>query len=101
MKKLKDSSMGIKAGSDHTKELSRINRIKGQIEGIGRMVQNKAYCPEILTQIQAVRSALGSLQAIILANHLEHCVKDKFPKSQAQEADTLMKELLGIFKSTE
>lgn len=87
-----------KKGADHSKELFRVNRIRGQVEGIGRMIEEKAYCPDIITQIQAVRSALASLQGVILTAHLEHCVKDAFKKGQGKDADELVGELIGIFK---
>lgn len=53
---------------------SRINRISGQVGGIGRMISDDAYCVEILTQIAAARSALDSLGVELLASHIEHCV---------------------------
>ena len=87
-----------KKGTDHRGELLRVNRIKGQVEGIGRMIDEKAYCPHIITQIQAVRSALASLQGVILTAHLEHCVKEGLKKSGGKEADQLVSELIGIFK---
>ena len=87
-----------KKGTDHRGEILRVNRIKGQVEGIGRMIDEKAYCPNIITQIQAVRSALASLQAAVLKGHLEHCVKDGLKKGETKDADELINELIGIFK---
>jgi CsoR family transcriptional regulator, copper-sensing transcriptional repressor len=93
--------MEIKKGTDHTAELSRVNRIKGQVEGIGRMIEKRTYCPQIITQIQAVRSSLASLQAVLLKGHLEHCVKDGLRGAKASDADELVNELIGIFKNTD
>ncbi len=56
--------------------ISRLNRIDGQIKGIGKMIDTDAYCVDILTQISAVKSALGSLSRVILENHIETCVAD-------------------------
>ena len=53
---------------------SRINRISGQVGGVGRMLADDAYCVDILTQIAAARSALDSLGVELLASHIEHCV---------------------------
>jgi DNA-binding FrmR family transcriptional regulator len=89
-----------KKGADHKAHLSRVNRIKGQVEGIGRMIEERAYCPNIITQIQAVRSALGSLQGIILADHLKACVKDGLRKSDDRESERLITELIAIFQKT-
>lgn len=53
---------------------TRINRISGQVSGIGKMIDEDRYCIEILDQIAAVRSALDKLGIEVLSNHLEHCV---------------------------
>ena len=47
----------------HKSQLTRINRIEGQVRGIKNMVEQEKYCVEILTQINAVRSALKSLRS--------------------------------------
>lgn len=102
MKKQKCCSQGVKLidkkRADNRSQLLRINRIKGQTEGIYRMVQSEAYCPEIIIQIQAVRSALASLQAIILSNHLKHCIHEGLKKGDQQEIEKLFEEIVGIFK---
>jgi DNA-binding FrmR family transcriptional regulator len=85
-----------KIGTDHRGELMRVNRIRGQVEGIGRMIEAQEYCPEIVTQIQAVRSSLASLQSAILARHLENCVRGRIKNDLA---DDLVSELSSIFKN--
>ena len=87
-----------KSGANHKSSLTRVNRIKGQVEGIARMINERAYCPEIITQIQAVRSALGSLQAILLSGHMSECVAQGIKKGTSADSDKLIEELLTIFK---
>lgn len=53
---------------------ARVNRIEGQVAGIGRMVDEGRYCVDILNQIAAARSALNALGAELLTHHLETCV---------------------------
>ncbi len=53
---------------------TRLNRIAGQIGGIGRMVDEDKYCVDILTQIAAARSALDALGVELLTAHIESCV---------------------------
>lgn len=53
---------------------ARINRISGQVGGIGRMISEDAYCIDILTQIAAARSALDSLGVELLTTHVESCI---------------------------
>lgn len=53
--------------------LKRLARIRGQVEGIARMVEDDRYCPDILQQFAAVHSALRSTEKRLLANHLDRC----------------------------
>ncbi len=53
---------------------ARVNRATGQIVAVGRMMDENAYCVDILTQIAAVRSALDAIGVELLADHLETCV---------------------------
>ena len=58
-----------------TAELAkRLNRIEGQIRGIGRMLDEDRYCVDILTQVSAVQSALDALARKLLEHHLHGCV---------------------------
>lgn len=56
--------------------LNRLRRIEGQARGIHRMVDNDAYCIDVLTQIGAVTSALENVALKLLDDHLRHCVVD-------------------------
>jgi DNA-binding FrmR family transcriptional regulator len=53
----------------------RVNRIEGQIRGIGRMLDEDRYCIDILTQVAAVQSALDALGLTLLEHHLHGCVQ--------------------------
>jgi len=52
----------------------RLNRIEGQVRGIGRMIDDDRYCIDILTQVSAVQSALDALARKLLEHHLHGCV---------------------------
>ena len=70
----------------HESQLSSLNRIKGQIEGIKKMIQEKRYCPDILTQLLAARSAIKSIELKILDSHLSSCIsKACFTKDQEEQ----------------
>lgn len=53
---------------------SRINRIAGQVAGIGRMADEDRYCVDILNQISAARAALDALGVELLTGHIESCL---------------------------
>jgi DNA-binding FrmR family transcriptional regulator len=52
----------------------RVNRIEGQVRGIGKMIEDDRYCIDVLTQLAAVRSALDALGLSLLEQHLHGCV---------------------------
>ena len=54
--------------------INRLSRIEGQVRGIKGMIENDAYCVEIMTQVSAVTAALNSFNKVLLANHIETCV---------------------------
>jgi len=62
------------ARSDGAALAKRINRIEGQVRGIGRMIAEDRYCIDILTQVTAVQSALDALAIQLLEHHLHGCV---------------------------
>lgn len=54
--------------------LGRLRRIEGQVRGLQRLIEDDAYCIDVLTQISAVNSALQSVAVGLLDQHLRHCV---------------------------
>lgn len=73
---------------------ARVNRISGQIGGIGKMIDEDRYCLEILDQIAAARSALDALGVELLSNHIEGCVVGHGTDSQHECAKALTPEQL-------
>ena len=55
---------------------TRLRRIEGQVRGLGRMVDEDAYCIDVLTQISAATRALQGVALALLEDHLAHCVHD-------------------------
>jgi DNA-binding FrmR family transcriptional regulator len=54
----------------------RLRRIEGQVRGLQRMVDEDAYCIDILTQVGAIRGGLDKVAVALLEDHLSHCVTD-------------------------
>ena len=86
----------IKIRSDEEKKalINRLNRIEGQIRGIRNMVENDAYCADVLVQASAVSAALGSFNKELLASHIRTCVADDIKNGDGEKTDELI-ELLG------
>ena len=82
----------------HKEFLNRMARISGQINGIKKMIEEEKYCIDILTQLQAARAALRSLELQILEKHMHHCVSNTFERGSQKDADQKMQELLRVMK---
>jgi DNA-binding FrmR family transcriptional regulator len=74
--------------------LKRLSRIEGQIRGIRRMVDEEAYCIDVLTQIAAVERALDGVALKLLTEHTNHCVRDAVAGG-GRDADAKVDELLA------
>jgi DNA-binding FrmR family transcriptional regulator len=81
---------------DHSGVLPRLNRVQGQITGIAEMIHNRRYCVDILTQLKASRSALKSIEHLILKNHLQHCVAEVFSNKNAGAAEAKIDEIIQL-----
>jgi DNA-binding FrmR family transcriptional regulator len=73
--------------------LRRLARIEGQVRGLRGMVEDEAYCVDVLTQVAAVTRALEGVSLKLLADHTNHCVRDAVAAGGAQ-ADDRIGELL-------
>lgn len=79
---------------EYKKLINRLNRIEGQIRGIRGMVENNAYCADILLQTAAANAALNSFSKELLSNHVKTCVVDDIRAGKDETID----ELLEIFQ---
>jgi DNA-binding FrmR family transcriptional regulator len=82
----------------HKKEINRLRRIKGQIEGVEKMILDSRYCPEIIMQIRAACAALKSLESTIMNTHLKHCVLDAARSKDQTKIDQKLSEILKLIK---
>lgn len=70
--------------------MHRLNRIEGQINGVKRLLEEKAYCPEIMIQVLAVNSALKSFNNALLQSHLKSCVIEDIKGGNDEAMDELI-----------
>lgn len=78
--------------------LTRLKRCEGQIRGIEKMVEEDAYCPDILTQVSAVTSALNSFNKELLACHIRTCVLEDIKAGEEDTIEELVKLLQKLMK---
>lgn len=74
--------------------LNRLRRIEGQVRGLQKMVEEDAYCIDVITQTSAVKRALSGMEDQLLERHLETCVIGQVKKGQEQKAT---KEILKVY----
>ena len=85
--------------NDHDPKLvSRLNRIEGQVRGISKMVTEGRYCIDILTQLQAVRAALGKVETAILQDHLGKCIEGAIIGGDADDQRAKVNELIQLLE---
>lgn len=77
---------------------NRLSRIEGQVRGIRRMLDEDAYCPDILIQVSAVNAALNSFNKVLLAEHIRTCVKDDILAGNDETIDELVATLQKLMK---
>ena len=80
----------------HKNKIANIKRIKGQIEGVERMINQGKYCIDILNQIKATKNAITSVEGKILKTHLEECIKESI--NGENEAQQKIDEILKVLK---
>lgn len=76
--------------------IRRLSRIRGQVNGVTRMVEEDRYCPDVLQQFAAVRSALRSAEKIMLGSHLEGCATRALSEG-GEGAEQVREEILELF----
>lgn len=79
--------------------LKRLKTIEGHMGGIIRMVEEDAYCIDVIRQIQAVQSALNKVSTVILENHLNSCVTTAIQGDNPRERERVLKEITDVFET--
>lgn len=77
---------------------NRLSRIEGQVRGVKKMLENDAYCIDIMTQVEAVRAALNSFNKELLSDHLSTCVKENIKNGNDEIISELAAALQKIMK---
>jgi DNA-binding FrmR family transcriptional regulator len=87
----------LAAHRDRAPIVNRLNRIAGQVGGVARMIEDKRYCIDILTQLQAVKAALSKVEDKILEDHAASCVADAMKSGDAAAKQKKFEELVRLF----
>lgn len=80
--------------------LARLRSIEGHVRGIARMVDEDAYCIDIMRQVHAVQKALERVNARVLENHLHTCVTTVLRGDDSEERERILQEIVTVFEET-
>jgi len=81
---------------DKESTINRLNRIEGQVRGIGRMLEDERYCIDVLQQVQAIKSALAKVEDAILKDHAATCVDTAIASGNKVEQRKKFEELVDL-----
>ena len=79
--------------------VTRLKSAEGHLRGVVQMVEDDAYCIDILRQTKAVHAALSKVESLLLDRHLHHCVTEAVRSDKAQDRDRVIAELLDIYEA--
>lgn len=80
----------IRTEEEYRSLKNRLGRIEGQVRGITKMVDESAYCVDILTQVSAVTAALGAFARELLRSHIKGCVTEDIKAGRGESVDELL-----------
>jgi DNA-binding FrmR family transcriptional regulator len=83
-----------------SRAIHRTKILQGQVRGLEKMIDSEDYCMDIITQSLAIQKSLGSLNKLLVENHLATHVKDMLASKDPKIQEQAQEELLRIFEIT-
>ena len=80
--------------------VKRLRSVEGHVRGIQRMVEEDAYCMDVVTQVLAVQRALKKVSALVLDRHLHTCATSAIRGEDVAERERILGEILELFEAT-
>ncbi len=84
---------------DRKDSIQRLKSAEGHLRGIQRMLEEDAYCIDVIRQIQAVQAALNKVSASILDDHLNSCLVTAIKGDDPGERERVLKEIADAFEA--
>ena len=81
--------------------IRRLKTTEGHLRGVTRMLEEGAYCIDVIRQIQAVQSALNKISTLILEEHLNSCLITAVRGEDAAERERMLKEIADVFGASQ
>ncbi|MCD4671095.1 MAG: metal-sensitive transcriptional regulator [Anaerolineaceae bacterium] len=84
---------------DHSETIRRMKTAEGHLRGIQRMLENDAYCIDVIRQIQAVQGSLNKISTMILDQHLNSCLITAVQGENPDERERVLREIADVFEA--
>jgi len=84
---------------DREQLIRRLKSVEGHVRGIQRMIENEAYCIDLIRQTQAVQAALSKISSSILDEHLHSCLITAIRGDDPEERERLLKEIAEVYEA--
>ena len=78
--------------------LNRLKSVDGHLRGVIKMIEDDAYCMDVIKQLQAVEGAIGRVSALLLEDHLRSCVTTAIRGEEPAERERVIGELLSLYE---
>ena len=88
----------VRTEEQKKKLLNRLNRLEGQVRGVKKMIEDDAYCNDVLVQSAAIRAAIDAFSREVLRAHLHSCVIRDIREGRDEVADELMETLERLMR---
>jgi DNA-binding FrmR family transcriptional regulator len=82
------------------KILARLRSVEGHMRAVAKMVEEDAYCIDVLRQTKAIQAALARVDSLLLERHLGHCVSKAIRAGDATERERVIAEILDVFEAS-
>ena len=82
-----------------SKIVNRLKSIEGHVRGVEKMVEEDAYCIDIVKQIEAIQAALQKVSALVLDRHLHTCVTTAIRSDDTAERERVIGEIMEVFNA--
>ena len=81
---------------NHEEQLNRLSKIEGQLRGVRRMIEDRRYCIDIISQIKAINAALKQVRMGVLEKHIHHCVADSLNSRKPELFEEKVTEIIDV-----
>jgi len=82
-----------------TKIVNRLKSIEGHVRGVEKMIEEGAYCIDVVNQIDAIQSALNKVSGLVMDKHLHTCVTTAIRGDDPAERERVIDEIMGVFNA--